>query len=178
MDLQQLVRQVVEQDAVLRAYIYASTRNHHDTNDIVQNTWQALARRIDAYDDRRAFRAWALGVARLEVAKWRQRQVRSKEILSPEVIELLADTAAEEAPELDLRMAFLAECLLKLGGLGARVLKLKYYRGWPIWQISERLHRSIPAVEMTLVRARRALRDCIEERMRAARPDGEKRAAT
>lgn len=169
MDVQQLVKQVVEQDAVLRAYIYAVTRNYHDTNDIVQNTWQALTRRIEAYDDRRAFRSWALGVARLEVAKWRQRQARAKEILSPEVIELLADTALEEAPTLDLRAAFLAECLAKLGGLGAQVLKLKYYRDWSIRQIAGQLRRNVPAVEMALVRARRALRDCIEERMQATR---------
>jgi RNA polymerase sigma-70 factor (ECF subfamily) len=168
MDVQQLVKQVVEQDSVLRAYIYSVTRNHDDTNDIVQNTWQALARRIDAYDDRRAFRAWAIGVARLEVAKWRQRQARAKEVLSPEVIELLADMAVEEAPELDLRAAYLAGCLAKLGGLGERVLRLKYYREWSIRQIAGRLRRNVPAVEMALVRARRALRDCIEERVRAS----------
>lgn len=172
MDVQQLVKQVVEQDAVLRAYIFASTRNYHDTNDIVQNTWQALARRIEAYDDRRAFRAWALGVARLEVAKWRQRQARSRELLSPEVMELLADTAVEEAPDLDLRAAFLAECLTKLGGLGKRVLQLKYYRERSIRQIAERLHRNVPAVEMALVRARRAMRDCIEERVQASQDLG------
>jgi len=166
MQLQQLVRQVVEQDAVLRAYIFSVTRNHNDTNDIVQNTWQALARRIDVYDDRRAFRSWALGVARLEVAKWRQKQARSKEVFSAEVIDLLADTAEENAIELDLRMTFLAKCLLKLGGLGARVLKLKYYRDFSIREIAARLRRNVPAVEMALVRARRALRDCIEAEMR------------
>jgi RNA polymerase sigma-70 factor (ECF subfamily) len=168
MDAEQLVRKVVEEDGTLRAFIYSATRNHHDTNDIVQNTWRAMVLRLDTYDDRRAFRAWAFGVARLEVVKWRQRQARARECLSPEAIELLADTAIEEAPVLDTRALHLAGCLKKMGGLGARVLKLKYYKEWSIRQIAERLDRNVPAVEMALVRARRALRECIDECVRAA----------
>ena len=90
---EQLLRHFVEEDAVLRSYIHASTRNHQDADDVIQDIWRILATKLDQYDDSRPFRPWAMGVARLQVLKWRQSKARSREILSEEVMDLLAATA-------------------------------------------------------------------------------------
>ena len=164
-DAQRLLKHFVEEDVPLRAYIFAATRNSHDTEDLLQSVWSILWRKIDQYDDRRPFRAWAFGVARLEVLKWRQRQGRSREYLTENTLELMAESATEHAADLDMRGEFLKECLKRLGDAWRHVLTLKYYQGLSIRDIADRIGKSTPAVEMILVRARRSLRACIERKI-------------
>ena len=77
---EKLVRHFVEQDAVLRSYVYAATRSHADADDVLQEIWKTLAVKLDQYDETRSFRAWALGVARIQLLKWRQGKARSREM--------------------------------------------------------------------------------------------------
>lgn len=165
---QTMLRRFVEEDTVLRAYVLAATGNPHDANDIVQNVWKVLWVKIDAYDESRPLRAWAMGVARLEVLKWRQRLARRRESFSERVLELLEATAVEAADDLDVRCEFLDPCLKAAPTTWRRVLKQKYYENLSIREIAERLARSVSAIEMTLVRARRGVRDCVEKKMKAA----------
>jgi RNA polymerase sigma-70 factor (ECF subfamily) len=165
---ERLLKHFVEEDVVLRAYVMAATRSPHETDDVLQNIWRVLWEKIAQYDDTRPVRAWAFGVARLEVLKWRQRQARSREYLTPDALDLLGQTAIAHASDLDLRAEFLKECLRTLSGLWRRVLTLKYYGDLSIRDIAERLGKSIAAVEMILVRARRALRECIDAKLREA----------
>jgi RNA polymerase sigma-70 factor, ECF subfamily len=170
-DGERLVKHFVEEDTVLRSYVLAATRDPHQTQDILQNVWAILWRKLAEYDETRPFRAWAFGVARMEVLKWRQRQARSREYLSAETLERLAETAVEQTAELDLRAQFVRECLTQLKGLWRSILIAKYYQGQPIRAIAATLGKSIAAVEMILVRARRSLRECVERKTQA--PDGE-----
>jgi len=165
---QTMLRRFVEEDTVLRAYVLAATGNPHDANDIVQNVWKVLWVKIDAYDESRPLRAWAMGVARLEVLKWRQRLVRRRECLSERVVELLEASAVEAADNLDVRCEFLGPCLKEAPSSWRRVLQHKYYDNLSIREIAGRLARSVAAIEMTLVRARRGLKDCVEKKMRTA----------
>jgi RNA polymerase sigma-70 factor, ECF subfamily len=165
---ERLVKHFVEEDTVLRAYVFAATRSHHETDDILQTVWTVLWKKLAEYDETRPFRAWAFGVARLEVMKWRQRQVRSREYLSENTLELLADAALERASEIDLQGHFLEECLQKLTAVARRVLMLKYYRDMAIRSIAAKLGRSVAAVEMMLVRARRFMRQCVDQKTQQA----------
>ena len=169
-DAQRLLKHFVEEDAVLRAYVHVATRSHADTQDLLQNIWETLWVKIEQYDDARPFRHWAFGVARLEVLKWRQAKGRSREYLSESSLDLLAGTAVERADELDLRGEFLQQCMRDLSVLWRKVLSLKYYRELSIRDIAGQLGKSTSAVEMILVRSRRALRDCIERKTRQEVP--------
>jgi RNA polymerase sigma-70 factor (ECF subfamily) len=155
----------VEEDTVLRAYVLSATRNEHDAKDLLQNVWRILWEKRGQYDESRPFRAWAFGVARLEVLKWRQGRGRTRELLSDSVLELLADTAERQSEDLDLRGEFLERCLGKLKGFAKEVLTLRYGEGLRNAETASRLGRSVAAIEMTLVRARRALRECIQREM-------------
>lgn len=164
-DTERLLKHFVEEDALLRAYVYAVTRSHSDADDILQEVWRTLLVKIDQYDDSRPFRPWAMGVARLQVLKWRQARGRSREISSPEVLDLLAATAEEHADEIDVRLSFLEACMGRLTVACRNIMEMKYLHGMHIADIATRVGRNVAAVEMTLVRARRALRECIDQRM-------------
>lgn len=160
-----VLRHVISEDAVVRAYVYAATRGHRDTDDAIQEVWQVVCRKIGEYDSSRSFRAWVLGITRLQVLKWRQAQARSRLLFDPDVLELLADTAAEELRELDHRSQFLRDCLSMLPPDGRRLLHRKYADGMTIAAIAGQMKKSVGALEMALVRLRRALRACIEGKM-------------
>lgn len=155
-----------ELEKPLRSYLYSVTRNYHDMNDLAQNVWRVLWEKLDAYDPERPFRGWAFGVARMEALKWRQKQARSKLVLDEEAIARLAETAEQEAEIIQARAEFLPECLDNLNRNYRTVLDLKYAADLKIAAIAEKLGRSVAAIEMSLVRARRQVRACIEAKMR------------
>ncbi|MEO5367209.1 MAG: sigma-70 family RNA polymerase sigma factor [Magnetococcus sp. WYHC-3] len=164
-DTERLLRHFVEEDAVLRAYVYAATRSYADADDVLQDVWRTLIVKLDQYDDRRPFRAWALGVARMQVRKWRQEKGRNRELPSSEVLDLLAATAEEHADELDVRLSYLQYCLERLTQSSRAIMEMKYLQELKIAKIATLMRRNVAAIEMTLVRARRALRECIDNRM-------------
>ena len=164
-DTKRLLKHFVEEDAVLRAYVYASTRSYSDADDVLQDVWRTLTIKLDHYDDSRPFRPWAMGVARMQVRKWRQEKGRNREIPSTEVLDLLATTAEEHADEIDVRLSFLEECLGKLTLSCRKIMEMKYLQSLRIADIATQMGRNVAAVEMTLVRTRRVLRECMEHRM-------------
>jgi len=161
-----ILRHVISEDAIVRAYVYSATRGHRDTEDVIQKVWQVVCLKIGEYDTSRSFRAWVLGITRLQILKWRQAQARSREIiLAPDVLDLLADTAETAREELSLRSQYLKECLSRMPLNGRRLLQMRYFEELRIAAIAEDLKRSVAAIEMALVRLRRALRACIEEKL-------------
>jgi len=150
--------------AVLKAYLLAATGDLHASDDLLQEVSSVLWEKFREYDERRPFRPWAIGIARLEVLKWRQRLARSREVLSAEAIAALAGAAAEHAEEIDERTALLRWCVERLHAKTRGMLRLRYWRALSIRQVAERVGKSVAAVEMALVRARRWLGRCVEKR--------------
>ena len=156
-------------EAVLKAYLLSATGDMRAADDLLQEVSSVLWERFDRYDQSRPFRPWALGIARLEVLKWRQRLAREREVLSPEVVEALMDTAADHAAEADERLVHLRRCVESLGKAARRMLRLRYWRMLRVEQIAEHLGKTRAAIEMALVRARRRLRTCVERKLAKAR---------
>jgi len=163
------LKHFLQEENVLRAYLLAAAGDVHTADDLLQEVSSVLWEKFDQYDESRPFRNWALGIARLELLKQRQRLARSREILSPTVIEALADTAAASAEELDDRAVHLRHCVEGLREKARHVLRLRYWRALSIRQISDELGKSVAAIEMLLVRVRRQLRQCVEGKL--ARPE-------
>ncbi len=151
----------------LMAYLLSATGDVHAAEDLLQSIARILLEKLGEYDEARPFGAWATGVAKLEVCKWRQQASRSREVISEKSMQLLSETAAEDedAAEADDRYSFLAECLGALGGTGRRVVQMKYGDGCRIAEIAALVGKSVVAIEMMLVRVRRDLRDCVERKM-------------
>src|SRR6476659_2163376 len=104
----------------LRTFFYASTRNAHEAEDLCQQVGAVLWRKFEKYEDSRPFSNWAIGMARMELLKWRDRSRRASRSrsLSDAAITALAEAAVESAaagpPESDDRVAALRNCLERL----------------------------------------------------------------
>ena len=152
-------------EAVLKAYLLSASGDMNAADELLGEVSSVLWEKFDSYDTTREFRPWAIGVARLEVLKWRQSLARKREVLSPEAIDALAYTARDCADALDERLIHLRSCLEAIGASTRRVLQLRYWRRLRVSQIAEQVGKSTGAIEMTLVRARRGLRDCVEGKL-------------
>lgn len=157
-----ILQAVAENDASLRAFVASSIRNSSAADDVVQDIWKAAITQIKRYDSARSFRTWLFGIAKMQVLKWRQSMARNIEFLLPEVIELAA-TTAEEAEEIDDRLAMMKPCFAKLSRYDRQILDLKYYQEMKSADIAKKLGKNVASVEMATTRARRHLKVLMEE---------------
>jgi RNA polymerase sigma-70 factor (ECF subfamily) len=161
----------------LRTFFYAATRDAHEAEDLCQQVGAVLWRKFEQYDESRPFSAWAIGMARMELLKWRDRYRRASRSrsLSDAAITALAEAAVESAAveptEPDDRAAALKNCLARLAPKAREAIEKKYRDGQQIRAIAEAQGREVGAVEMALVRARRALKQCIEQAMQRGQGD-------
>lgn len=167
-DHRQFMKHFLPAEAVLKAYVLSATGDLRTADELLQEVSAVLWEKFDRFDQSRSFRPWALGVARLEVLKWRQGRARSREVLSGEAVEALMDTAAETAGEIDDRLTHLRDCVKGLGPGTRKMLRLRYWRVLGVAQVAQALGKTVAAIEMALVRARRALRTCIEKKLTRA----------
>ena len=68
----------------LRGFLLAATGCPHQAEDLLQNVACVLHVKFSMYEASRPFGPWALGIARLEVLKWRQQRA------SPAFVAVLA----------------------------------------------------------------------------------------
>ena len=91
---QEFLGRFLREERLLAAYLLSATGNFHAAEDLLQTVARILWEKLADYDEARPFGAWALGVAHLEVLKWRQQAARSREVLSDDSMRLLSETAA------------------------------------------------------------------------------------
>ena len=82
-----------------------------------------------------------------------------------ELLDLVSDTAVSLSEELDARRSHVRACLELFGRSARRLVELRYSKSLRIPEIAARLGKTARAVEMMLVRARRALRDCVDRKL-------------
>ncbi len=168
---QEFLQQFLRERRTLEAYLLSATGDLHTAEDLLQSVARILLEKLPEYDTQRPFGPWAMGVTRLEALKWRQQVSRSREVLSEDAANLLAQTAMAEAAEADVRLQMLTECLTRMAGTARRALEMKYGQGQRIAEIARSLGKTVAAVEMMLVRGRRDLRACVERKLHALMPE-------
>ncbi len=165
---QAFMAQFVRAERSIRALLLAATGDINLVDDLMQNVAVALWEKWSEYDPARPFRAWALGVTRIEVLRWRRSAARNRLVLDVQLLDKLIGAADRTAEEADRRLAMLTECLDGVQGDAREVLKLKYTRGLRCKQIAEQLGKGVGAVEMILTRTRRVLGECIKRKLAEA----------
>ena len=169
-DRERFVALYEEHGPLIRGFLRAATGCPHQADDLQQNVARVLLEKFAEYDRTRPFRCWALGIARLEALKWRQRLARRREVLSAEAIELLQPGGQDEADPFAERRERLPGCVAALPEPSRRLLTLRYDHGLAAKEIAGTVGRTAAAVDMALSRIRRLLRDCIDRKIDGVRP--------
>ena len=153
-------------EPIIRVYIASALGDSHLIDDVVQEVATIVTEKFNEYDEDREFSRWALGIAKHRVAKTIRTKVRDRHIFSSEMISELAGIVAEIQPEIEGRKSALKQCLDALKGRTRRIVEMRYQWSRKIQDIAEELGMNRVAVSGVLLRARKALGDCIERRLR------------
>jgi len=88
-DMQQFAVLWTQAQPSVTAFIASLVPRHHDAEDILQRTAASLILMRDQYDPSRPFVGWAIGVARVEVLRHRQKARREKTVFDTDTMQAI-----------------------------------------------------------------------------------------
>ena len=147
-----------------RLYLYALTLlpSSVDAEDVFQEANLVLWRKFGQYQPDTNFFAWACSVIRYEVLKHREKLTRAATLLDPDVLDRLAQVAAEQVEHLDeFHRRTLVDCTNKLSEADRELMRQRYTVGMAVQTMAQAMRRSPNAVSKSLGRVRRLLLDCM-----------------
>lgn len=154
----------------VRAYLGRTTRDRELVDDLGQEVFVTAYRSLGSFRGEASLRSWLLGIARnqwLVFLRGEQRRLaRQAKRLELELSRWQVRRVEQRTPlELDEERGALRECLNELPERSRALVEAHYYKGRSAIGIAEDLGRKASAVRMTLLRARRSLRACVEQRL-------------
>jgi len=144
------------------SFVYLRVRNHADTEEIVQETFTAVFRSIEAFRGQSSLVSWIYGIAKntvnnhLRRAKLRDHWVETAE---PDALAPTVGLACTPEDELSLRR-YADAIRARLGSIAswqAEVFVLRHVENLPIREIAKRTARSSDAIRSSLYRVKRLL---------------------
>lgn len=161
----QLMRLMTQHQRRIFGYIYTLVPDRHDAQDILQETSVVICEKFAQFRPDTDFAAWACQIAYWEVRRARQKFARAKVVFNQEVVDALAETAAELLPEMSARHEALAKCLQKLHPRDRELLLSRYEPGSGVEEAAQRSGRSLVAAYKALGRLRKLLLDCVTHQL-------------
>jgi RNA polymerase sigma-70 factor (ECF subfamily) len=171
-----LVKDFLDHRDVLMGFIFALTRDYDVAEEVFQEVSLAILGEVDKNPRIGNFMAWAREVARRRVADYYRKATRrmSAVPLSNELADVIADAFAENDAALENhqeRMGSLLECLKRLTGRSRDVVEGFYHRRQSLKEVAASIGWNEASVKVALSRARKALADCVQTRLRIAVQD-------
>lgn len=142
---------------ILRARNARSARplDHEDFNDLVQDTFLVIWRKLPDYRPHAPLESWIHGICCLQLKSARRTIARRQDRVQKLSEEILAE--ASDAPSFDLSEVHVL--LGRLGGMEAEVIRLKHLEGLTFEELSGRLELSRNTAKTLYYRGIATLRD-------------------
>ena len=117
-----------------------------------------------------AVRPWLFGIARNLLREHVRRVYRRREVAWTEMCLELDRLADSPDAHDDDALIHLPACLETLGKSAREALDLRYQARLRLAEIGEKLHRSEGAIKLLVHRARQALKNCLDHRLKRTSP--------
>jgi RNA polymerase sigma-70 factor (ECF subfamily) len=147
--------------------ILAQVPRPNDAEEILQNANVIIWSKSHQFEAGTNFFAWVARIAKFEVLKFKQKQVRDRLQFSEEFIKAVAIEMAEDSAQLDQRRQALARCMKKLRPKDRELIRLRYGDGARGKLVARSIGRPVNSVYQSLGRIRRALLDCVTRQLNA-----------
>ena len=164
--MQDLAVRWTQAQPTVAAFISATVQDFHDSEDVLQRVAATIVTKFGKYDADKPFVAWALGVARIEVLRFRSQQGKQPLVFNDEVVSQVADAYERMIPQVDDIREALHHCMTQLRGRAKQMLELRYLHELQPARIAARLGMTSNAVFVALHRVRTSLRHCMTNRLR------------
>jgi len=161
---------VREHGDMLTVFLKSVLRNPSDVDDLFQETMVVAWRRLDDFDETRAFGPWLRGIAKkLVLAHHRKRAGLACDPAALEQVDLrLAQWSAQPGDTWEEKLRVLRTCVDALPEHYRETVELRYFHQQAVRQVSEVLQVSNAAVKKRLERARSLVLDCIQRKLAPA----------
>ncbi|MBA3935879.1 MAG: sigma-70 family RNA polymerase sigma factor [Planctomycetes bacterium] len=157
-------RLFVQHQPQLRAFVMGLAPDFATADDVMQEAFLEISRKAAEFALGTNFQAWSRSIAKFKVlAVLRDRQ-RSAKRLAEDVLEALAASAPldDDAERHEVAVVRLRTCLEHLAPAARELVRLRYFGEHLPEAIAALRAQSVGAVNVTLSRARTALRTCME----------------
>ena len=151
----------VRHEPAIHSFLTSMLAGLDDAEVVMQETSMVLWKKFEQFDRGTSFRNWAFQIARFEAMNFRRKRQRDRHFFSDELVQLLADDAAEQAAQLEEERRVLAHCVAKLEANDRGVLSGCYREDSTIKAYAQRVGRTANAVRKHLARIRTALSACV-----------------
>ncbi|MEO0476423.1 MAG: sigma-70 family RNA polymerase sigma factor [Planctomycetota bacterium] len=151
---------------MISGYVYMRVRNFHDAEDVIQEIARSAAGSFDQYDTAQPFGPWLITIANRRVVDYFRKQGRSPLALTDEAMQDIANAHLELSGSKDFRFDALQACLSTLSDRHRHAIDLRYSQSMSPEQIAQRVGASPTAVNALIYRVRKALANCINDRLR------------
>lgn len=164
---EQFVRQLTENQNRLYGYVYSLLGDRSWTADVVQETNLVLWRKIDEFQPNRPFLPWAFAIARFQVLAHVRDQKRDRLLLDVELVETLSVDAERQAGQMDVVRRALRPCMQMLTPTNRELIERRYFHAMSVADIAEAVDRTVGSIKVALLRIRRQLGKCVQQRLAA-----------
>lgn len=132
--------------------------------DLSQEVFVRIFSAIRRFDPKQLFDAWLMGICRNVLREHVRRCSGLREVAWTELCLELGQVAEEEGIYDDM-LALVPGCMGKLLPATEEILRSHYFDGKKLSEIANDSGRSVTAVRMLVMRARRAIKSCIRRRL-------------
>jgi RNA polymerase sigma-70 factor (ECF subfamily) len=155
----------VQHQPQIRAFIQSLVPEFSVADDVLQECFLTVTDKAHEFVLESNFPAWVRAIARFKILALHRDASRSPLLLAEDVLEALMLTAPEPEPANQPTPAVeaLRTCIDKLAPAAREILQLRYFSQYGPLEISRLRACSVNAVNVTLSRAREALRRCVQQ---------------
>jgi RNA polymerase sigma-70 factor, ECF subfamily len=146
-------------------HIRALVPNPVDADEVFQETSITLWQKFDRYLPDTDFRAWACRIAYYKVLRLRDRQIRSPQLFSPQLLDMMSEELIVMSDVLDARTEALVRCRDKLSQRDRDLLDRFHREGVTAKQVARHVGRNVHYVYRSVRRIHDLLFDCIRAAM-------------
>lgn len=162
---ERFVQQLAENQNRLYGYIYSLLGNHARAADVVQETNLVMWRKVAEFQTDKPFLPWAFAIARFQVLAHLRDKKRDRCLLDNHLVETLSRDLEQQSEQLESLRAALRVCLKRLPQEQRNLVELRYFNRQSIKSVASEIGKTPGAVKVAMLRVRRTLGSCIEERL-------------
>jgi RNA polymerase sigma-70 factor (ECF subfamily) len=154
----------VQHQQQLRAFVMGLAPDFATADDAIQETFLEVSRKAAEFAMGSNFQAWVRSIAKFKVLSATRDRQRAAARLAADVIEALAASAPDDldAARHESQVQQLRACLDRLAPAARELVRLRYFGEHLPEAIAQLRAQSVNAINVTLARARAALRDCMD----------------
>lgn len=163
------LRLFLQNERRIYAYVVTLLHNRADADDVLQEASIVMWDKFNEADPPQDFAAWGCRIAYFKVLDFRKKHARSRVLFSQELLDRVAETAAEQAAtlQLDDRRSALARCIDKLAARDRELLTQRFAEGATTESAAARVGRSVHAAYKALAKIRESLFECVNRTLAA-----------